>query len=287
MTTFKKKIKFKKICRGCKQEFMSADNNSVWCIACKTPRLCACGCGRIIKKFGRFNTILGSCQRRGKTYLELYNTDSPKCGFKKGENNVSKKQDIRLKISKRVKESYKKEELIIKRKQHLLKVMSERNSYMIWTKLNNHRGESFRSKLEMHVADLLFENNIKYINEFPVKMINGHTKWVDFKLIDYNILIEVTGFAYPSWRIDFVEKIKVLRKSTDAIIFILTYPEYADIEDEKNEVAYKHLYSACSEDVFVTSVFNSKRILDSINFFKFLLKQKELYERILGNSERV
>ena len=42
-----------------------------------------CGCNRLVKK-GTSTYATGGCKSRGKTYMEIYGTDKPSCGFKEG-----------------------------------------------------------------------------------------------------------------------------------------------------------------------------------------------------------
>lgn len=44
---------------------------------------------------------------RGKTFMEIYGTDSPACGFQTGDSNVAKRPEIRRKISAAITEWHK------------------------------------------------------------------------------------------------------------------------------------------------------------------------------------
>lgn len=77
-----KELKFEHICEACNQQFKSADVRGRFCKACKEPRECKCGCGKLVKTPGRF--YYPNCMKRGKNYEEIYGTGAPKNGFKKG-----------------------------------------------------------------------------------------------------------------------------------------------------------------------------------------------------------
>jgi len=44
---------------------------------------------------------------RGKTFMQIYGTDSPTCGFQKGDKNISKRSEVRKKISAAITEWHK------------------------------------------------------------------------------------------------------------------------------------------------------------------------------------
>lgn len=77
-----KELKFEHTCEACQQQFKSADVRGRFCKACKEPRECKCGCGKVVKTPGRF--YYPNCIKRGKKYEEIYGTPTPKNGFKKG-----------------------------------------------------------------------------------------------------------------------------------------------------------------------------------------------------------
>lgn len=113
---------------------------------------------------------------KGKTYLEIYGTTSPGCGFKKGDANPN----------------------------------FTRDKY-IGRLITNKRGERFRSTYEVTFSEILIDNNIPYMYEHHFKLNNGKVKIVDF--IVNNTLIEVTGYAYLAWQEDFDAKIALLHMS--------------------------------------------------------------------------
>lgn len=76
-----KELKFEHTCESCKTVFKSADTKGRFCKECKEPRLCKCGCGKAVKTPGKL--FFSGCKTRGKSYQEIYGTDTPPCGFKK------------------------------------------------------------------------------------------------------------------------------------------------------------------------------------------------------------
>lgn len=196
-------------------------------------------CGKVCK-FSNFTTgynkfCSSTCAfkykpQKGKSYLEIYGTSSPACGFKKGEDNLAKLPEIRKKISISVKKSYDKNNGILRK-------IRSANSLKLGTlpsyglKIKDNFGNFYRSALEARLSNLLINNKINFDYEKRIKMINGHNKYVDF-VIDNNIFIEVTGYAYAEWINDFNHKMKIFdltRNKLNSFIYILTYPENIDL----------------------------------------------------------
>lgn len=103
---FNKGLQGFKVCKTCGKLYGYYDckDKSIHCKNCKNlTYYCGCGCGEEIKYNG--NYIRGH-KTKGKTYKEIYGENRPRCGFKSGEDNVSKKPEIREKISKGVLKSY-------------------------------------------------------------------------------------------------------------------------------------------------------------------------------------
>jgi len=74
-----KEKKFSHICDICNVEYKSADIKGRFCEECKKPKECKCGCKKLVKTPGKF--YYPNCEKRGKTYLEIYKN-------KKNENNT-------------------------------------------------------------------------------------------------------------------------------------------------------------------------------------------------------
>lgn len=113
---------------------------------------------------------------KGKTYKQIYGTDTPPCGFKKGSENPN----------------------------------FTRPKYVGCTKISKY-GLKFRSSYEIKFSELLTDNNIKYSYEKHFDLLNGKVKIVDFVVGD--ILVEVTGYAYEAWRNDFDAKVFLLHQA--------------------------------------------------------------------------
>ena len=76
-----KEKKFNKICSLCQENYKAADIRSKICPQCKKPKLCVCGCKKLVTSPGRFYST--GCDKRGKTYKEMYGDREVKCGFQK------------------------------------------------------------------------------------------------------------------------------------------------------------------------------------------------------------
>ena len=113
---------------------------------------------------------------KGLTYYEIYGTQAPKCGFKRGKDNPN----------------------------------FTRDKY-IGCKLFNSSGKKFRSSYEVRFSELLESRNIDYDYEHHFRLLNQKIKIVDFVVCGK--LVEVTGYAYPKWQQDFDVKINLLHQS--------------------------------------------------------------------------
>jgi hypothetical protein len=219
------------ICKYCGLSFNCFDKKATKCDDCKSiiTFKCECGCGIDVTrvKFKSFkNKYASNHDKRGKTYEQIYGTSTPTCGFKRGLLNVNY-----------TKPKYRR------------------------LKYENSIGQKFSSKLEVQFSEFLIKHNIKYVSEVKIELHNGKLKIVDFILNDY-IIVEISGFAYDTWRQDFVEKMKVLRESIDAPILILTYGDNLDKQEIKSK-----LDECRSEDVFIESIDNDIGILNKIKLF--------------------
>lgn len=138
---------------------------------------------------------------RGKSYYEIYGTKTPTCGFKKGDQNPN----------------------------------FSRSRYTGCT-LKNKSGKLFRSSYEVVFSDLLEQHNIKYEYEHQYKLCNGKVKIVDFIIV--NKLVEITGYAYKAWRLDFDAKIALLYKSYPLLSIVIV-----STSDNIQELTEKHNYA--------------------------------------------
>lgn len=265
------------------------DNKDIFCPICKQKipyktfgrilKFCNKKCSCIHHKTDEYKKLQSEKLKgkpnpnKGKTYLEIYGTTNPKCGFKKGEANIAKKPEIRKKISEGVKKSYT-PELRLKRS------IQARNNLKFLTgggyksrKTSDNYGNYFRSSLEAEFSNFLIENNINYEYEKIVNMINGRKKIVDF-VIDNDILIEVSDYVFDDWQKTFNEKMKLLRNTFDPSEKILILITYKD----KETLLFKNISKQrTGESIFIHSIDNKEKILECINFSKWILKtNKEL-----------
>jgi hypothetical protein len=210
---------------------------------------------------------------KGKTYKEIYGDKKVKCGFQRGDKNIAKQAEIRKKISDGVKASYTPE----------LKQLRSEQAYktnFIHNHYNKNKpdklGNLYRSKLEVLFANLLIDNDIKFDYEKAIPLCNGKIKIVDF-IIDDFIYIEVSGYAYKNWQMDFIEKINLLKQSINEenIIYLLTYDK--NVEKLFFDVSGKKV----GDNIFIGSIFDQDRILKSINFIRNMRKiNKEINKHV-------
>lgn len=258
---FTKRRTHKRICKICNITYMAADVKGNICYDCKKPTKCLCGCGNFVKKPG--GGYYSNHGKKGKTYKEIYGTDNPKCGFKTGKDNIAKNPEIRKKLSEGVKKSYTPElrELRAKHlKERMLYGGFRGKNYSL--NYSNSKGNKFRSSLEVRVSELFIENNIEFSYEVPISMYNGNIKLVDFVVND--VYIEISGFAYDTWKRDFIDKLRSLRKSVDNPILVLTYPDNID-DNYKDELS---LFQINDQNVSYCSIYDDNRILSNIEFYQ-------------------
>lgn len=222
--SFIKKLKFTHTCRRCNELYKSADIKGSYCEKCKTPRSCKCGCGKTVKSPSR--DYCKGCKIRGKTYKQIYKTETPSCGYQRGDRNVAKREDIREKIREGVRKSYTEELRNLRRVQKLELI----DKGLIFGKMRyeNDRREKFRSILEFNFANRLFQEGIPYQYERTIFKLPPNEKGYKRKNVDFTVgdlLIEITGIAHINWKNTFLEKIRLLRRVTDLPILVLTYPE--------------------------------------------------------------
>ena len=227
----KLEFRLSKICHYCGKDFLSRQANSKRCNDCKTSLAqripCKCGCGQLCKITNRSGYYSAGCKSRGKTYQEIYNKDRSliKNGFQKGLKNPN----------------------------HTSKVFQK-------FKLKNpdRNGTLFRSTKEAQFSNFCLDNNLKYQYEVRVPLINGKYKVVDF-VIDDSIYIEITGYAYKKWQMDFDTKFQLLRASIDNPMMVLTYTDKLSLVRDHNNK---------SKDIFFESIDNEDGILKKIRLFQ-------------------
>lgn len=96
-------------CRYCKELFFATDIKSFVCENCLVPITisCSCGCGTSITR-SSYQVKLGSVYKqghatKGKSYLQIHGTTTPRCGFQRGALNVAKRDEVGQKISQTLK----------------------------------------------------------------------------------------------------------------------------------------------------------------------------------------
>lgn len=208
-----KELKFEHTCESCSKTFKSGDVRGRFCIECKQPRLCKCGCGKVVKTPGKLYSP--GCKTRGKSYLEIYGTTKPNCGFKPGEGNLMKNEF------------------------YLEKALHNATKNRI-----QYDGISFRSTWEVEIykdikkvyPDVKYESSIQY----PYG-------WFKPDFVIGNTIVEVSGFAsaFEDTRERNINKLKKYLEYTDkSIIFIVSrrhIAHYLDVfKEEKRITLYEY-----------------------------------------------
>ena len=248
------------------------DNKDVYCVVCGSlimykkfsyvVKICSNKCAHSTEEYKEkiSKAVKGKSKKtKGKTYEEIYGTSNPACGFKKGDKNIAKNPEIRKKISEGVTKSYT-EELRKQRSEQAYNGGFIGGNYR--KTIEDNHGNRFRSKLEASFSNLLIENDIDYIYEQRVQLINGKIKIVDF-VVD-NIFIEITGYAYESWQEDLQMKIKWLKESIDEndFIFLITY------SDKKEKLFFDSSRNKIGTNIFIFDMDELENIICKIDFVK-------------------
>lgn len=186
-------------------------------------KLCSCGCRREVRSRNR-NYAQG-CRLRGNNYLQTYKTNTPRVGFKEGEDNIGKALEVRQKLSESVKASYNDDLRELRAKQ-----MIEGNiDGFASRRIPDIQGNLYRSSLEADFSNFLITNNIDFQYEVSYKFIPNDKYF--YKLVDFvvdDVLIEITGVAFDSWLQETIDKIRLLEASVSNRIIVLTYVDKLD-----------------------------------------------------------
>lgn len=218
-----KELKFEHTCESCKKVFKSGDVKGRYCVECKQPRQCKCGCGTLVKTPGK--DFARGCKVRGKTYEEIYGTSTPACGFKEGSLNPMANKLSKERQRKGVTDSYT-PALREKRKLQKLKDIDQGNCYgkVIGVSEN---GEKMRSKLELAFAEALKREGIEYSYEKRVVKLPINRDKYSRKVVDFTVGsldIEITGAAYSNWIEEFKKKVYLYKQACpERPLLILTY----------------------------------------------------------------
>lgn len=245
--SFVKQLKFDCVCIRCNQQFKSGDVKTKWCPACSLPKPCACGCGQIVKS--KRSEFVRGHKHKGKTYLEMYGTSKPSCGFKSGLDNPNYNIEMKQRATASLKLYYKNNP--DKLSQKISKSIKTRS------KIIKH-GQRFRSSWEVEVFEILSKLNISFIREVPIILQNGRVKIVDF-VVDSHIFIEVTGLSFSISPNLFSQKINDLHNTINQYGYILL-------------ITNQQLQPALSlvANQFVNTITSTREEFDIINSIKFL-----------------
>lgn len=252
------------------------------CIVCGKPsrfidlfkgfkKTCCLTCARSTNEFKNAlsNKNKGRCNpNKGKTYKEIYGNRQVKCGFQKGENNIAKRPEIRAKISRGVKNSYIKNNGALRKRRSNQALAGKFSKILPKKKYFDKVGNLYRSRLEAGFANVLLKEHIPFQYEVPIKMQNNHNKIVDF-VIDGNLFVEISGYAYEGWKQDFDLKMKIFDESRDvnnSIILILTYPDKLE-ELQQRQAEFKNQH----DNLFYDSIENENHFLRGIKFYRSIL----------------
>jgi G:T-mismatch repair DNA endonuclease (very short patch repair protein) len=129
---------------------------------------------------------------RGKTYLEIYGTSTPACGFKKGDQNVAKLPEVRKKLSAAIKGRCCAFSGKTKGEIEQLKIQIRERLFR--GQVKGRLPSGYRTKLEEEVAGLLNRKGISFEYERPLQLGSGRIVVPDFTLD--NFYIEASGYCF-------------------------------------------------------------------------------------------
>ena len=219
-STFTKKAIHPCSCLGCGKLFLGKDWKSSKCEKCLVliKVRCACGCGAFIeipcwhKLQGRRRCIRGH-GTAGRSYADIYGPSRPRCGFKPGAANLSKRPEVRAKISNSLR--IRDEACMFSGKTDAEKVsLRLASAKRLMAGKFKHRTGRYRSKLEASFADCLRRSKVRFVHE-PSVTTDARIFFPDFRV--RRTYIEVSGFAYPAWQTQFVSKMRAMAKVCKSI----------------------------------------------------------------------
>lgn len=185
---FRKRALIPKKCDVCSSRFMAFDVKTLICKVCKTKRHpCACGCGGLVlgldKKYIQFHAA------GHKGNLQVAKGHRRQGRELRGDNNPSRRPDVRRKLRLGVRRSWKKP---IVRHRH---AVTRRESGVVphWKKYP-YGPSVFRSSWELAFARWCRKRRLHYRYEFKCFLIGGrYTYTPDFYLLDHGLFIEIKG----------------------------------------------------------------------------------------------
>ena len=190
---------------------------------------------------------------RGLTYAEIHGEGQHPCGYQPGEANVAKRPDIRRKISEGVSRSYQNPALIKMRREAMIDRI-RRGKVVTWCKYYNaERDEYYHSQFEKAFAQILSDEGLEYVKDYPLVLTSTRTKLVDFVLEERGLYIELSGFAYDRWKNDFIEKLHLMDKVlVNKTLLLFTYTHNVEelrdrTRDMKGEVIVRSFDSMKEE----------------------------------------
>lgn len=258
---YTKPLKYSRVCKYCQANFMAADVKANSCIVCRSPRLCKCGCGKFVKS--RHAEFAPGHKNKGKSYLEIYGTSVPRCGFKSGDENPNYDTILKAKSTESLKLYYKN---------------NPDATYARIRKTNNTKsniihssGEKFNSGWEVTVYDVLTKHKIPFTREVKVILTEGGIKIVDF-VVDDNIYIEVVGMSYNRDIATFTTKMTKLYNTVieNSHILIITNDQN---RPKIAEFSHKH-------DGIITCTLAEQQIVRAVRLLQMLNKQYEITKQI-------
>lgn len=216
------------VCKYCTNDFKAADVKASICSNCKLlANKCKCGCGGATKGLHRLYILGHSASDMNNKLIRRGHRQQSKKML--GSNNPSKRLVVRNKISLALRgrcvwqEGKTRDEI----EDTLMKIVKGRNKTYT-PKYEDDQGNTFRSKLEVQVANLLTVFCIKYQYERILRLRGKYTKKhvvPDFTLVSDNdnprCLIEVTGSYYDNWKKATIRKIKKIRLSYPVLPIVL------------------------------------------------------------------
>lgn len=258
---YTKPLKYSRVCKYCSVEFMAADVKANSCVTCRSPRLCKCGCGGFVKS--RHAEFVAGHKNKGKSYLEIYGTSTPKCGFRTGDENPNYDTILKAKSNESLKQYYKNNPDALYDK--IRKTNNTKSSIV------HSSGEKFNSGWEVTVYDVLTKHQILFTREVKVPLRESGIKIVDF-VVDGNIYIEVVGMSYNRDIATFTTKMTKLYNTVieDGHILIIS-----NDQNRPKIAEFAHM-----NDGIITCTLAEKQIVRAIRMLQILNKQHEIITQI-------
>lgn len=266
-------------CESCGNQFTAYQNNPnlvpKYCDVCKCAHHKCPTCGNWV---GIGTTYCGSkCAQNDPNNLLVKEGHKKQSLAVTGENNPAKRDDVRAKISRGVKESYTEDLRKLRSEQVIARGLPS-------GKYDDGQGNFLRSLLEVDVSRYLQIFKFNYQYEKPLEL-PSRTLLPDFTL-DFGTIIEVAGWlSEPPWVKMYKEKFRLILGECSNPLIIVTYGQMGFVFDNLRSIRGLDIVSIDDKEPRLSTI----RIedLDVIDYFHVLPFHEGKCNQLHAHSSQV